>query len=293
MPIYTPTTSTPLPAAVEHCRRITKRGSPTLYLGSRLLGAREQAAVWAVYATYEQGNGIAQLGNPSLAALGLQEWWQGIRAAFQGRPGGQPVSTALAWAAQAYSLSERPFEDLYQGFQMDVTGQEYGSAEDLALYCRRVAGVLGELLIPVSGQHHPDIDPEPLVQLGQAIRLTHILRDVGPDLARGRLYLPQQRLEHYGISRESLGQADLPEGYTELMGELTATARDWYQASQSVLPQLQGRARLAIATASLTYQALLDAVEQSGYDPAKSVQVSRRHRLRMVPRALHLMSARH
>lgn len=258
--------------ALSHCRAVTQEHSKTFYLGSQLFGPAERQAVWAVYAACRAGDDIADEREHSteLRRAELQTWWEGIEAAYAGQPAPDPVSTALAWAVARYPIPQSAFAELYQGLLMDLDETEYHTLSDLRVYCRRVAGVVGFMIAPVSGYRGGEETLSYALKLGEAMQLTNVLRDVGEDLRRERVYLPTQLLQEHGLSRadlERFGRGEpLSSEYRSLMGHLAALARAWYAEGRTGIPYLHGRGPLAVLTAAHAYEGILDDLERADYD---------------------------
>ena len=270
--------------AVRSCRDLTRAHSKTFYLGSRLFPGHQRAAVWAVYAACRLGDDIADEGPPAGRRAALDAWWAQVAAALAGHPSDHPVYAALGWAAQHYPIPESAFHELYLGLGMDLADQRYASMDELSLYCRRVAGVVGFMIAPICGYEGGAATLDRALQLGQAMQLTNILRDVGEDLERGRIYLPADLMAHHGVSEGHLHSGRVTPEYGELMRHLSAQARAWYAAGRSGLPRLRGSGRLAVATAARAYEGILDALEAQGYDNFRQrAHVSGPRKLLMVP----------
>ena len=278
-----------LQAAVSHCRDLTREHSKTFYFGSRFFPVAQRHAVWAVYAACRDGDDIVD--EPGGGPAELSDWWARVQSALSGRVafsqhGPHPVDLALGWAAGQFSIPVSAFRELYLGLRMDLEGQVYRDMDDLELYCRRVAGVVGFMIAPICGYQGGDQTLQHALRLGQAMQLTNILRDVGEDLARGRLYLPQSLLDEYGVSQESLLAGEVTPEYCALMRHLTALAREWYTEGRAGIPQLQGSGRLAVTAAARAYEGILDALERNGYDNFRHrASVSGTRKLLMLPQA--------
>ncbi len=272
--------------AVDHCRDVTRDHSKTFFLGSRLFPLRQRQAVWAVYAACRTGDDIADESTADSVSAELDVWWHRIQSAFAGRPGPDPVDMALAWAARTYPIPLSAFAELHDGLRMDLGDHVYRDMDDLTLYCRRVAGVIGFMIAPVSGFSGGEKTLQHALMLGQAMQLTNILRDVGEDLTRGRVYLPQSLLTEYGVTRADLERGLVTPEYRALMAHLCALARDWYAEGRTGIPCLHGSARLAVATAARAYEGILDDLERAGYDNFnRRAYVSGTRKLLMLPRA--------
>ncbi|WP_240741666.1 phytoene/squalene synthase family protein [Deinococcus sp. KSM4-11] len=274
-----------LQEAVAHCRDVTRAHSKTFYLGSRFFPSRQRQAVWAVYAACRDGDDIADELSGEHAQVALADWWARTQRAFHGPPGPHPVEMALAWAAQTYDIPLAAFEELHDGLLMDVCGHTFEDMDDLTLYCRRVAGVVGFMIAPISGYHGGPRTLDYALKLGQAMQLTNILRDVGEDLARGRVYLPLSEMKRHGVTRTTLEAGTVTPEYRAMMLDLTALAREWYAQGRRGIPLLHGSARLAVATAARAYEGILDDLARNDFDNfGRRAYVSGPRKLLMVPR---------
>ncbi len=278
-----------LDSAVRHCQELTRDHSKTFYFGSRFFPLAQRQAVWAVYAACRDGDDIVD--EPGGSALALSDWWARVQSALEGRvafsqAGMQPVDVALCWAAGQYPIPVSAFEELYLGLRMDLEGQVYRDMADLELYCRRVAGVVGFMIAPICGYDGGEETMRRALRLGQAMQLTNILRDVGEDLARGRLYLPQTLLEEYGVTHAMLHAGQVTPEYRALMRHLSALARSWYAEGSEGIPQLHGSGRLAVTAAARAYEGILGALERNGFDNFnRRASVSGTRKLLLLPQA--------
>ncbi|WP_322618527.1 phytoene/squalene synthase family protein [Deinococcus terrestris] len=276
----------PPPAAVAHCRDVTRHHSKTFYLGSRFFGPEERAAVWAVYAACRTGDDVVDERRGEAAERGLADWWARVQAAFAGEPGHDPGDVALAWAAGRWPIPLSAFGELHQGLQMDLRGAEYHTLDDLLLYCRRVAGVVGFMIAPISGYRGGERTLHAALRLGQAMQLTNILRDVGEDLERGRVYLPATLMREFGVSRAALEAGEVTPEYRALMRHLSGLAREMYAEGRAGIPCLNGSARLAVQVAAHSYEGILDDLARADYDNfRRRAYVSGTRKLMLLPRA--------
>jgi len=265
---------------------VTRRHSQTFYLGSRFFPAQERAAVWAVYAACRAGDDLVDELRGERAEAGLADWWARVQAAFAGEPLKEPGDVALAWAAAHWPIPLSAFEELHQGLQMDLHGQGYRDMDDLTLYCRRVAGVVGFMIAPISGYQGGERTLHHALRLGQAMQLTNILRDVGEDLERGRVYLPDTLLREYGVTRAALEAGRVTPEYRALMEHLSAQARAWYAEGRAGIPCLNGSARLAVQAAARSYEGILDDLARGGFDNfRRRAHVSGTRKLLLLPQA--------
>ncbi|WP_293914201.1 phytoene/squalene synthase family protein [Deinococcus sp.] len=267
---------------------MTRSHSKTFYFGSRFFPLAQRQAVWAVYAACRRGDDIAD--EPGGGEVALERWWQSTCASLSGQQTGgggpHPIDTALSWAAWQFPIPQSAFHELYLGLQMDLGGAEYRDMADLELYCRRVAGVVGFMIAPICGYGGGEQTLQNALQLGQAMQLTNILRDVGEDLERGRVYLPADLMAQCGVTRATLEAGQVTPGYRELMRVLSAQARAWYKQGRAGLPYLHGSGRLAVTAAARAYEGILDALEANDYDNfSRRAHVSGPRKLMMLPGA--------
>ena len=279
----------PPTVAIHLCRDLTRAHSKTFYLGSRFFPALERQAVWAMYAACRSGDDIADELEAAEARIQLESWWDGVQHAYERSPGKQaadPLFQSLHWAVSQYPIPLNAFFELYQGLQMDLENYEYRTMTDLELYCRRVAGVVGWLIAPICGYKGGETTLEQALMLGKAMQLTNILRDVGEDRVRGRLYLPLELRFKHGVTDSMLERGVVTPQYRALMLELSALARSWYKAGEAGIPRLKGSGRLAVSVAARAYEGILDSLERNDFDNfSKRAYVSGRKKLLLIPQA--------
>ena len=252
--------------ALEHCKAITKHHASTFYLGSKFFPREQQYAVWAVYAACRVGDDTVDELEANEAVVQIEVWRNRVVSAVEGKPDNDPMSVALSWAASRFPIKRAPFLELYLGLKADLEKHRYETLEELMLYCRRVAGMVGFMISPISGFEGGQETLDRALKLGMAMQLTNILRDVGEDLERGRIYLPTELLEKHGVSESDLNERRVTRGYINLIRELDTLARDLYREGWHGIPKLHGGARFAVALAAGAYEGILGAVERNGFD---------------------------
>jgi len=268
--------------AYRHCEKITRSRARNFYYGIRLLPPRKREAMCALYAMARRIDDIGDdvgpdIGQPGIApaeaersagwrmdalvstraSLSLLERATGGNATASVPPG-DPVLIALADAARRFPLPIPALEGLVEGCEWDVSGRRYESFDELVEYCRRVAGTVGRLALAVYGSAN-DAKAEPLADaLGVALQLTNILRDLLEDRdVMGRVYLPSEDLERFGVS------PDLEGGTDDLIALIcfeTARASEWYERGLPLLGLLDGRSRACTAAMAGIYHRLLDKI---------------------------------
>lgn len=263
-----------------------RRHSATFYYGSLLFRGEARKGVWAIYAACRTGDDAVDASSDPKGEL--ERWWEGVERAYRARPQ-KPWEHGLAWALERWEIPQAAFADMRQGFASDLEPLPPQTLAELLLYCYRVAGTVGRLVTPIAGVRSGEGGKEAeeaAIKLGQAMQLTNCLRDVGEDLAMGRVYLPVEVMDRYGISPQDLRAKAVPQAYVGLMRELAAVARKLYREGLEGLRYLrQGRA--AIALAALQYEGILDKLERSGWNNLSSrASLKTYERLLLVPRAI-------
>lgn len=275
--------------AIEHCIGITREHSRTFYLGSRLFPRRQRQAVSVVYAVCRAGDDAVDEAPSVEAARDRLEAWVGrIDRAYAGRPrDGAPLELGLAWALEHHDIPRLAFDELHRGLSFDLEMPGIPDYEALTAYCRWVAGVVGWMIVPIAGYDGGEETRLRALQLGQAMQLTNILRDVGEDLARGRCYLPESWLAGYGVSVADLLRGEMSPGYVALLEALAECAHGLYRDGWLGIPRLHGTAPAAVGVAALNYEGILHKLEQNGWDNlTRRAHLGSVERLALIPRAV-------
>ncbi|MBD1851031.1 15-cis-phytoene synthase CrtB [Leptolyngbya sp. FACHB-711] len=272
------TALTPLEVSYEICRRITAEYSKTFYLGTLLMPEAKRHAIWAIYVWCRRTD---ELVDGPRAALTTEEtldhWERNLETLFTGQPL-EDVDVALVDTLDRFPIPIQPFRDMIAGQRMDLYRSRYETFEELELYCYRVAGTVGLMTTPVMGvdtrhgtapwdQGKPQHNPTPqAVALGIANQLTNILRDVGEDARRGRIYLPLEDLEQFNYSEKDLFNFVVDDRWRALMKYEIQRARKFFAEAESGISQLSPDARFPVWSALMLYRGILNAIERNQYD---------------------------
>ena len=258
-----------LEAAYQHCHRITKRGSKTFYFGSLLLPYHKRRAMWAFYSFCRYTDDLVD-NAPTLSAQQLTQklaqWETEAKAALTGRVRSE-LHHMLAWShsVASFQIPSAPPLELLEGCRMDLNKRRYANFDELRLYCYRVASTVGLVASQIIGYDDP-VALNYAIDLGIAMQLTNILRDVGEDAQNGRIYIPQDEMQQFGYSEEELLQGVINRPFVELMQFQIARARQFYQKALPGIEHLTPDSRLSIAVAANLYSRILDMIERNGYD---------------------------
>ena len=252
--------------ALAHVRAVAAASGSSFYLPMWLLPKRRREGMFAVYAFCREVDDIADEPAPETEKRArLAAWREEIGRLYEGRPS-CATARALAEPTARYGLRKEDFLALVDGMEMDAAGNMRApSMADLELYCARVAGAVGRLAIRVFGAAEAAAD-DAADELGQALQLTNILRDLHEDAARGRLYLPRELLEAHGVeSADPLAVLAHP-ALPHVCADLAALARRRFANAMAALQKCAARPmRPAVAIMEI-YRRLLDRLEQRGWE---------------------------
>jgi phytoene synthase len=248
--------------AVKYCEDVTRTQARNFWYGIRLLPEPKRQALAAVYAMARRiddvGDGTAPLQHKRDGLERIETSLHEIAPSSS-----DPVLAALGVAAVRFPVPMDAFQDLVDGVRMDLDDHRYGTWEDLELYCRRVAGSVGRLSLGVFGARDPVEDPILADDLGVAMQLTNVLRDVREDLERGRVYLPQQDLDRFGVTRDDLRPGGGGGRAAELVRFEASRARHWFARGLRLLRHLDRRSAACTGAMAGIYRRLLVRIDAS------------------------------
>jgi 15-cis-phytoene synthase len=248
----------------EYCAQKVAQSGSSFYYSFRLLPPPRRTAISALYAyCREVDDAVDEVPDPGVARVKLAWWRTEVDAIFTGTPQ-HPVALALAKAVERYGLAQSNLLTVIDGMQMDLEKARYVDFAELETYCDRVAGVVGLMSASIFGYE----DASTLVyarKLGIAFQLTNIIRDVGEDARRGRIYLPQDELARFGVAPSDVLRAHSSPAFVELMRFQTERARAWYDSALAALPARDRRAQRAGLAMAAIYRTLLDEIARDGY----------------------------
>ena len=268
-----------LDKAYEICQKETQQWAKTFYLGTLLLPAEKRKAIWAIYVWCRRTDEImdsAEASTKSQDALSdnLDEWEENTKNVFKGNIKSE-LDSVLLDTIEKYPQSIKPYLDMIDGQRMELNKFRYKDFDELKLYCYRVAGTVGLMTQNVMGidsaytsapwSAMPD-PSESAIALGIANQLTNILRDVGEDRQRGRIYLPQADIEKFNYSEEELLQGKINKQGKSLMNFQLKRAREWFEKSEDGIKWLSSDARWPVWTSLRLYRGILDSIERLDYD---------------------------
>ena len=265
--------------AYEICRKETQQWAKTFYLGTLLLPYEKRKAIWAIYVWCRRTDEI--MDSPEALTKSkeelsdkLNEWEENTKSVFEGQIKSD-LDAVLVDTIEKFPQNIEPYLDMIEGQRMDLSKFRYKNFSELKLYCYRVAGTVGLMTQSVMGidsaytsapwSNRPDTS-EAAIALGIANQLTNILRDVGEDRQRGRVYLPQEDLKKFNYSEEELFNGEINNQWRMLMKFQLTRARDWFQKSENGIKWLAADARWPVWTSLRLYRGILNSIERLDYD---------------------------
>lgn len=254
-------------------QRALSRGGRSFAFASRLLPATDRERVARVYAYCRATDDLVDENchvSPSELQTRLDAWLERSRVAHGGSPSGLHVVDEAMGELRGSDVPFACVEQLIAGMRMDVTPRRYADLADLHTYTVRVAGVVGVIMCGLFDVRAAWLEERALL-LGCAMQLTNIVRDVGDDWDRGRLYLPQSLLRSYGVAEDELsgmreGRRAITPAYRAAIESLLISAEALYRRAFEAIPYLPRDFRRTVAVAAAVYRGIHDVVRQAGYD---------------------------
>lgn len=279
-----PATSLLLDHAYEHCKQITRYHSRTFYMAASLLPAQKRRAVHALYAMCRITDDIVDHADPNAEdpLVTLEDWYQ--RISHRKATISHPVILAWADTRSRFAIPNSYVRQLVDGVSMDVHQKRYRSFDKLAEYSYSVASTVGLMAMHITGYKDEAAIPY-AVKLGVALQMTNILRDIGEDWRQGRVYLPQQELDTFGLNDDDIRAGQVTDKWRAFMRFQIERNRELYAESLPGIRYLHTDGRFAIAAAAELYQAILEDIEAHDYDVfRRRARVSTSDKVSRLPR---------
>ena len=247
----------------EYCRHKAADSGSSFYYSFFFLPPVRRQAIMALYAFCREVDDVVdECDDPGVAQAKL-DWWRGeVAALYQGRPT-HPVTRALANALPRFALAEEHLQEIIDGMQMDLERARYPDFKSLHLYCYRVASVVGLLAAEIFGYRNRQT-LKYAHDLGLAFQLTNIIRDVGEDARRGRIYLPEEDLDRFGVGAGDILRARYSEAFRRLMEFQIERADGYYAQAFAQLPAQDRRTQRPGLVMAAIYRALLREIRRDG-----------------------------
>jgi len=248
----------------EYVQQKAAASGSSFYYAFLFLPPPQRAAITAFYAFCREVDDVVdEVSDPSIAATKLGWWQQEVQRAFAGQPS-HPVMQALMPHAPVFGITAPQLLAVVEGCQMDLQQSRYLDYAGLQRYCHLVAGVVGEVSARIFGQTQ-DATTDYAHKLGQAFQLTNIIRDVGEDALRGRIYLPIDELQRFDVKAQELLQRQYSERFCALMRFQAERAQALYDEALALLPVADRRSQKPGLMMASIYRTLLREIEASGF----------------------------
>ena len=256
---------TDLEVAYQECQRITRREARNFYYAFVLLPPKRRQAIYVAYAFCRYCDDAVDSETSTEEKLQrLADLRRMLEQCYQGQAD-EPVFVGLAQVAKDYEIPREYFEEILAGMEADRVKTRYQDFSELREYCYRVASAVGLICIHIFGFDDARAKAH-AIDLGLAMQLTNISRDVKEDLDFGRIYLPQDELAQFGYSEEDLISGRFDDAFQALMRFQAERARAYFRSGFQLLPYLSPRSRACTAVLGRIYSKLLDRIEAANYD---------------------------
>uniref|UniRef100_A0ACD5ZXK5 Uncharacterized protein n=1 Tax=Avena sativa TaxID=4498 RepID=A0ACD5ZXK5_AVESA len=257
--------------AYERCGEVCAEYAKTFYLGTQLMTPERRKAVWAIYVWCRRTDELVDGPNSSyITPKALDRWEKRLEDLFEGRPYDM-YDAALSDTVTKFPIDIQPFKDMIEGMRLDLWKSRYRTFDELYLYCYYVAGTVGLMTVPVMGIA-PDSKASAesvynaALALGIANQLTNILRDVGEDSRRGRIYLPLDELAQAGLTEEDIFRGKVTDKWRRFMKGQIQRARLFFDEAEEGVMSLDSASRWPVLASLWLYRQILDAIEANDYN---------------------------
>lgn len=248
----------------QYCQEKAASSGSSFYYSFLFLPPLRRRAITALYAFCREVDDVVDECADIHIARAKLDWWRGeLLAAYAGEPT-HPVGQALQDVLKDFDLPREQLEEIVAGMEMDLNTGRYADFESLQLYCYRVASVVGLLAAEIFGYE----DRETLKyahDLGIAFQLTNIIRDVGEDARRGRIYLPIEDLQRFNVPAADILETRYSDNFRALMAFQAERARQYYEQAFAHLPAQDRKSQRPGLVMAGIYRTLLDEIERDGF----------------------------
>ncbi len=265
----------------EHCTRVTRERAKNFAYGLLLLPKEARGAMCAVYAFCRAcDDAVDEPETPERKREALDALRTQLVDALAGRPEG-PIFAALMDAKERYGIPQEYFHGHLEAFRMDMERMRYATFGELREYCHGVASLVGLMCLHIFGFSSPEAKG-PAEDLGIAMQLVNIIRDVKEDADRGRIYLPQDELARFGVPEDQVLRSEATDAFRRLMARQTERAREYFERSRALYAFLPRASRKYPRFLQAIYGRTLDAIEREGYPVLeRRVELSKLQKVRV------------
>jgi phytoene synthase len=248
----------------EYCQKKAAASGSSFYYSFLFLPEKQRKAIIALYAFCREIDDVVdECSDTNIARVKLQWWRNEVNNLYDGNPQ-HPVTKALALYQDDFKFQKEYFLEMIDGMEMDLDQVTYPTFKELSLYCYRVASVVGLLAAEIFGyQDKQTLDYAR--NLGIAFQLTNILRDVREDAERGRIYIPLDEMQQFGVTEQDIKRYQMTPALRDLFSYQAQRAREYYQQAFALLPAIDRYNQRSGIIMAAIYQATLDEIEKDGF----------------------------
>jgi phytoene synthase len=247
----------------DYCVRVARSRAKNFYYSFVLLSAQQRKAMCAIYAYMRYCDDLSD--EPGASRAQIDRWRAELEDALEGRFSGHPVWPAFHHTVRRFGIPHEYFREMIEGVTSDLEPRRFQTFDQLYRYCYQVASVVGLTIIHIFG--FDTRSALPLAEkCGVAFQLTNILRDIREDAGLGRIYIPAEDLERFGVTEEDLREGNRNPEFLKLMQFEAARARQYYRDSAPLLDLIHPRSRSSLWALISIYSRLLERIEATNYD---------------------------
>ncbi|VVB54694.1 Squalene/phytoene synthase [uncultured archaeon] len=269
--------------AYQYCRNVAQARGPNFSLGFSFLPAQKRDAVYAVYAFSRYADDIVDEKHDMNVSTRLDLWEDALHRLYEGEFD-HPVTAAMADAVKGYHIPKKPFLDLIEGCRMDLRKNRYSDFSDLYTYCEKVASTISVMSLCIFGYKSEDAFHYG-ESLSTALQLTNIIRDVGEDAERNRIYLPQDELKKFGLTDADILNKTYDERFIRLMDYQTKRALSYFKDANNLIPLINDDSAYCVALMGSVYVGVLKQIEKNRFNVySKKARISPARKALLVAR---------
>src|SRR4051794_14769992 len=247
----------------EYCVRVARSRAKNFYYSFVLLSGQQRKAMCAIYAFMRYCDDLSD--EPGASKSQVERWQADMEEALEGRFADHPVWPAFHHTVRRFGIPHEYFREMIAGISSDLEPRKLETFEELYRYCYQVASVVGLTIIHIFGFDTPSALPL-AEKCGVAFQLTNILRDMGEDAERGRVYVPAEDLRRFGVTEDDVRSGNRSEAMLRLMRFEAARARAYYDDSRPLIDLIHPRSKPSLLALISIYSRLLDRIERKNYD---------------------------
>lgn len=247
-------------------KEITKKFAKTFYFSSKFLPKEKRMAAYSIYAICRLTDDAVDSKGACIDSKAINEIKNKIESVYSSEPVKDNLLLAFKKTVEQYCIPKKYFDELIEGMHMDLKKNSYKNFDELYNYCYRVAGVIGLIMVEIFGYSNKAAEKYS-VDLGIAMQLTNILRDIKEDYLRGRIYLPRDEMERFHVSEKHLSKEIVDQNFIKLLKFQIKRAHSYYELAENGIEMICGlRTRFVVCVMKDIYAAILDSIERNRYD---------------------------